>query len=100
MTLLSDKEFTKLTQLCRINCSPQEKEVLSHKIQRVVSYIDLLDELDTKGVTPCYQVTPTQPKVLREDEEGPLLSQEEFLSNAPSSIGGMIKVPAVMKTST
>ncbi len=100
MSLLDEKEFTKLTKLCRINCSSEEKEVLLPKIQRVVSYIELLNELDTKGVTPCYQVTPTSLEIMREDEEGPLLSREEFLLNAPSHIGGMIKVPTVMKTST
>lgn len=100
MSLLDEKEFIKLTKLCRINCSSEEKEVLFHKIQRVVSYIDQLGELDTTGVTPCYQVTPAPSDVMRDDEEGPLLPREEFLSNAPSHIGGMIKVPAVMKTST
>ncbi|MES2198996.1 MAG: Asp-tRNA(Asn)/Glu-tRNA(Gln) amidotransferase subunit GatC [Chlamydiota bacterium] len=100
MSLFDEKEFTKLTKLCRINCSSDEKDVLFNKIQRVVSYIELLSELDTKDVIPCYQVTPALLEVMREDEEGPLLSREEFLSNAPSHIGGMIKVPAVMKTST
>lgn len=100
MSSLDENEFNKLTKLCRINCSSDEKEVLFDRIQKITSYIELLGELDTQGVTPCYQVTIASSEVMREDEEGPLLSREEFIGNAPSHIGGMIKVPCVMKTST
>ncbi|MBS0627786.1 MAG: Asp-tRNA(Asn)/Glu-tRNA(Gln) amidotransferase subunit GatC [Verrucomicrobia bacterium] len=99
MSLLNEEEFIKLTKLCRIQCSSDEKELFLQKIQRVISYMALLDEIDTKDTPPCYQVVPSLSEVTREDIEGPLLSREEFLSNAPSHIGGMIKVPTVMKTS-
>lgn len=100
MSLLEEEEFAKLTRLCRIACSEEEKKVLQQKISTVISYVAQLQELDTQGVAPCYQVNTSSSHLMREDEEGPLLSRDEFLSISPSHIGGMIKVPPVMKSST
>ncbi|MBI3236171.1 MAG: aspartyl/glutamyl-tRNA amidotransferase subunit C [Chlamydiales bacterium] len=38
--------------------------------------------------------------VMRKDEVGTPLSREEFLANAPSHVGGMVRVPPVIKTSS
>lgn len=99
MSLLNDEEFTKLTKLCRIQCSEEEKKIFSDNLEKVLSLMADLNEVNTENVLPCYQVMPVLTEVMRDDIEGPLLSREKFLSNAPSQIGGMIKVPAVMKTS-
>ena len=37
--------------------------------------------------------------VTREDVVGELLNREAFLANAPSHVGGMIRVPPVIKQS-
>jgi aspartyl-tRNA(Asn)/glutamyl-tRNA(Gln) amidotransferase subunit C len=100
MDLLNDEEFSKLSHLCRIACSEEEKKILKQKISRIISHVRDLQELDTEGVSPCYQVNTSSIHLMREDTEGPLLSREEFLSASPSHIGGMIKVPPVMKHST
>lgn len=97
---LNEEEFHKLTRLCKIKFSEEEKQIVLEKISKVIAHVAQLDELDTKDVRPCYQVVLAASDTMREDEEGPLLSREEFLANVPSHIGGMIKVPAVMKTST
>lgn len=99
MSLLNDDEFTKLTKLCRIQCSEEEKKKFSDNLKKILSLMADLGEVDTENVPPCYQVIPALTEIMRDDVEGPLLSREKFLSNAPSQIGGMIKVPSVMKTS-
>jgi Asp-tRNA(Asn)/Glu-tRNA(Gln) amidotransferase C subunit len=35
--------------------------------------------------------------VVRDDEPKDLLPREQFLSNAPDQVGGMIRVPPVLK---
>ena len=100
MDFLQDKEFAKLTQLCRIACTEEERQVLQQKISSIISYVAQLQEVETTNVTPCYQVNTAALHLMREDTEGPLLSREDFLSISPSHIGGMIKVPPVMKSST
>lgn len=97
---MDEEEFAKLTKLCRIECSPEEKEALFQNISKILSHIEQLNEVGTQDVTPCNQVLETMTNIMREDEIGPLLSREEFLSNAPAHIGGMIRVPTILKTST
>jgi aspartyl-tRNA(Asn)/glutamyl-tRNA(Gln) amidotransferase subunit C len=61
--------------------------------------MEALQEIDTAGVAPCNQVLQYDHDATRDDAVAELLSREEFLSNAPAHIGGMIKVPPVLKTS-
>ncbi|HCJ83322.1 MAG TPA: Asp-tRNA(Asn)/Glu-tRNA(Gln) amidotransferase subunit GatC, partial [Parachlamydiales bacterium] len=49
------------------------------------------------GVAPCNHVLPQLKNVLREDRAQETLSREEFLKNAPQHIGGMIRVPPVIR---
>ena len=97
---MDEKEFEKLTKLCRIECSQEEKETLFQNISNVLSHISQLNEIGTQDIAPCNQVLETMTNIMREDEVGPLLSREELLANAPSHIGGMIRVPTIIKTST
>ena len=96
---LDEKEFLKLTKLCRIECSPEEKEKLLSNISKILSYVSLLEELGTQDEEPCYQVLDSVNNILRQDEVGETLPADVFLSNAPH-IGGMIKLPPILKTST
>jgi aspartyl-tRNA(Asn)/glutamyl-tRNA(Gln) amidotransferase subunit C len=89
-----------LTKLCRIECSQEEKEKLFEKLSNILSYMDLLGEVGTQDITPCNQVIETLNNIMREDKVGETLSREEFLANSPSHIGGMIKIPPVLKTAT
>ena len=99
MSHLDEKEFAKLTKLCRIECTQEEKQKLFNNVSRIVSYVAQLDELDTQGVEPCNHAVATVTNVMREDQTGETLPRETFLANAPSHIGGMIRVPSVIKMS-
>lgn len=96
MEILTEEEFLKLTQLCRIECTDEEKKTLCSNISKILAYIDLLQEVDTKDVPPCSQVMELLSNVMREDKVGPALPREEFLFNAPAHIGGMIRVPPII----
>ncbi|GAB4231271.1 MAG: Asp-tRNA(Asn)/Glu-tRNA(Gln) amidotransferase subunit GatC [Chlamydiales bacterium] len=86
-----------LTELCRIGCPEEEEEELLADLNSIFGYIDLLQELDTENVEPCAHVIEGMVNVMREDHVGETLSRKEFLENAPDQIGGMIKVPTVVK---
>ena len=69
-------------------------------IQKVLGYVEQLKEVDTEGVASCNFVLRSMLKnQMRDDEVKELLSREQFLGNAPDQIGGMIRVPSVMKAS-
>ena len=97
MEKFNEKELEKLTKLCRIECTEEEKKALHHHLAKILQYIDQLNEVDTEGVEPCYRVLENLSNVMREDQIGETLSRELFLANAPAHTGGMVRVPPVIK---
>ncbi len=97
MEEFDEKELDKLAHLCRIECTEEEKKQLHQKLARILKYVEQLSEIPTEGVEPCYTVLETLTNVMREDEVGETLSRDLFLANAPSHVGGMIRVPPVIK---
>lgn len=94
---MNKEELNKLARLCRISCTPEEEEKFVESIGQVLTYIEELKKVDTQGVPCCNMVLETLSNVMREDIPGQLLSREAFLANAPSHVGGMVKVPPVLK---
>ncbi len=99
MPKIDQKTVQYLTQLSRIACSEKEQEKLLKDLQQIVDYIDLMQEIDTEGLTPCYQVLDESVNVMREDTIGEILPRDVFLDNAPAHKEGMIIVPPVIKNS-
>lgn len=86
-----------LIQLSRIDCSPEEQESLLKDLKAILSYFEQLEEIDTKDVIPCLNVLEGMTNVTRDDVVGEPMPRELFLANAPSQVGGMIRVPPVLK---
>jgi aspartyl-tRNA(Asn)/glutamyl-tRNA(Gln) amidotransferase subunit C len=99
MALLDKKTVDKLTQLSRIRCTEPEKEALLKDLKKILNYMEQLKEIDTENVPPCSHVLEDMVNVTREDIVGPTMPRDTFLANAPSHIGGMIRVPPVIKNS-
>jgi aspartyl-tRNA(Asn)/glutamyl-tRNA(Gln) amidotransferase subunit C len=98
MSNFTDLDFEHLSKLCKLEFSPEEKAELFDSVQKVLGYVEQLNEVDTEGVPSCNFVLRTMLKnQLREDEVKGLLLKEQFLANAPDQIGGMVRVPSVMK---
>lgn len=97
MTQLNDSDIEKLTKLCRIECTEEEKKKLKANLTKILDYMTQLREVNTDDVPPCNQVLEELKNVLREDEVKDVLSREVFLANAPAHTGGMIRVPPVIK---
>src|SRR5882724_6048494 len=99
MPQFDEKELNDLMRLCRINCTAEEKEKLRDSLSKVLKYVELLKEVDTEGVEPCWRVFETGTHATRQDVVGDTLEREVFLANAPSHVGGMVRVPPVIKFS-
>ncbi len=97
MAEFDEKELIRLTKLCRIECTEEEKRTLYQQLAKILDYIEQLKEVDTEGVDPCYRVLETLINVMREDEIGDTLPRDLFLANAPAHMGGMVRVPPVIK---
>lgn len=99
MAKLDKQTIQTLTQLSRIDCSEEEQEALLRDLENILVYFEQLQEIDTSHVTPCRQVLEGMANVMRDDVVGETMPREAFLNNAPSQIGGMIRIPPVMKAS-
>ena len=66
-------------------------------LKRILDFIDLLDQVDTEGVPTCDFVLKNHRQLLREDRVEEILPRDEFLKNAPDHMGGMVKVPPIIR---
>jgi aspartyl-tRNA(Asn)/glutamyl-tRNA(Gln) amidotransferase subunit C len=99
MSKFNEQTVSNLEKLCRIQCTPEEEKDILNSLSRILEYVDLINEVDLTDVPTCNFVLKEMVKrELREDEVKDLMSSEQFLANAPDRIGGMIRVPPVMKT--
>lgn len=97
MSKFDKKKLSALSQLARIQCSEEEQEKLSSNLNKILTYIDQLKEVETEGVPTCNHVLEEIANVMREDEPGEALETQTFLANSPSHVGGMVRVPPVIK---
>lgn len=96
MAKLDKETIQQLTGLCRIDCTEEEKESLLNDLKKILAYIEQLQEVDTENVIPCNHILEEMANVMREDIVCQVLDREKFLANAPSHIGGMVRVPPVI----
>jgi len=92
---VSLKDVDKIATLAKLKFSDNEKEKLQKDLNKILEYIDQLNELDLEGVEPLENINETE-NVLRKDEVYNWLTTEEALKNAPSKTGKFFKVPKVL----
>lgn len=94
------KDLDHLKKLCRLDFTPEEETDVLASLQTILTQIESLKQIDTKGVETCSHVLREGWKTqLREDTANNDLSREQFLANAPDQIGGMVRVPPILKPS-
>jgi aspartyl-tRNA(Asn)/glutamyl-tRNA(Gln) amidotransferase subunit C len=93
---VNDALLDKLADLARLDIEPAEREGLKHDLQKMISFVEKLQELDTGGAGPQLHMTDAS-NVLREDVVQGSISREEGLKNAPDTDGVFFKVPKVIK---
>ena len=96
MSTISNDDVRGLAQVSNIQLSDEETESLKVDIANILTYIDMLGELDTEGVEPTYQVNGLQ-NVFRADEVNQgAVKREHLLALAPESLDNQVKVPKVL----
>lgn len=88
-------EVRHLAALSEINLTDNELTSLTTDIDNIVNYINQLDELDTDGVEPTFQLTGLQ-NVWRPDEIQPQVPRQQLLNLAPATEDNQVKVPKVL----
>ncbi len=86
----------KLAHLARLKFNDAEKTEIKADLQRMIAFVEKLNELDLEGVEPLLHMSD-EINVLREDEVKGSISREEALQNAPLHDAQFFKVPKVIK---
>ena len=94
---IDKKTVTKVALLARLELDEKESEAYSTQLAAILSYIDKLNEIDTKNVLPTSHVLPALKNVFRKDSLKDSLDAADALSNAPSKESDFFKVPQVIE---
>ena len=93
---ITREEIDHLAMLSNFSLSDAEADSLGSDLNQIIEYISQLDELDTEGVEPTYQVFEME-NVWRDDEiKTQEADREELLALAPEQQENQIKVPKVL----
>jgi aspartyl-tRNA(Asn)/glutamyl-tRNA(Gln) amidotransferase subunit C len=93
---ISKEQVEHVARLARLEVSEDEKAMFARQLSGILTYMDQLKELDTKGVEPTATVLPTD-NVFRDDNVRPSLPQEKALANAPDQADGFFRVPKILE---
>jgi aspartyl-tRNA(Asn)/glutamyl-tRNA(Gln) amidotransferase subunit C len=93
---VNDEMVDKLAHLARLQFNDTEKIAIKTDLQRMIQFVEKLNELDTTGVEPLLHMSDGV-NVLREDEVKGSIERTEGLKNAPIQDGVFFKVPKVIK---
>ena len=93
---VNDAMIEKLAHLSRLKFNDTEKEEIKHDLQRMIAFVEKLNELDLEGVEPLIHMSD-EINVLREDVVEGSIGREEALKNAPLHDEQFFKVPKVIK---
>jgi aspartyl-tRNA(Asn)/glutamyl-tRNA(Gln) amidotransferase subunit C len=86
----------KLAHLSRLQFNETEKAEIKNDLQRMIAFVDKLNELKLDGVEPLLFMSE-EVNVLREDEIKGSISRSAALKNAPFHDEQFFKVPKVIK---
>ncbi|MEO6547350.1 MAG: Asp-tRNA(Asn)/Glu-tRNA(Gln) amidotransferase subunit GatC [Ferruginibacter sp.] len=93
---VNDALVDKLANLARLQFDELEKSAIKNDLQRMIQFVEKLNELDTSGVAPLLHMSDNI-NVLREDEVKGSITCEEGFKNAPLHDEQFFKVPKVIK---
>jgi aspartyl-tRNA(Asn)/glutamyl-tRNA(Gln) amidotransferase subunit C len=92
---ISRQEVEHVALLARLHLTDSEIEQFTGQLDAILTYVDKLNELDTRNVEPTSHVIDVG-NVLREDRVHDSIPVEEALANAPDPDKGFFKVPRIL----
>ena len=90
--VISDETMEYVGILAKLELKDEEKESARQDMQKMLDYVDKLNELDTSKVEPMTHIFEMR-NVFREDEVTNGDDRDAMLANAPEVKEGQYKVP-------
>ncbi len=92
---VSREEVQRVAALARLELTPDEEGLLVEHFDRVLSYMEKLNEIDTDNVEPMAHAVEV-PSPLREDRVTSTANTQLLLGNAPARYRDFFQVPKVL----
>ena len=92
MKVIDDAVIENVSILAKLELSEEEKVQAKRDMEKMLAYIDQLDELNTEEIEPMPHIFPVE-NVFREDIVTNGDMREMILANAPAEKSGMFVVP-------
>lgn len=93
---ITEETVDKVAELAKLEFSADEKRGLIQDMDKILTFMDKLNELDTDGVEPLIYMTD-EVNALRKDEVISDITHEEALKNAPKKDSDYFRVPKVLE---
>lgn len=93
---VTDAMVDKLAHLSRLQFDETEKKEIKNDLQRMIGFVEKLNELNLDGVEPMLFMSE-EVNVLRDDEVKGSVSRSAALKNAPGHDDQFFKVPKVIR---
>ncbi|MBS1936332.1 MAG: Asp-tRNA(Asn)/Glu-tRNA(Gln) amidotransferase subunit GatC [Bacteroidetes bacterium] len=93
---IDEKNLDRIAELARIDMTdPAVRASTLVDMERVISFVEVLAQVDTAGVEPLIFMTAEE-DVLRADEPAMEITKEMAMANAPVKDSDYFKVPRVV----
>ena len=89
---ISDEMIDYIGILARLKLKDEEKESAKIEMEKIINYMDTLNQLDTTGIEAMSHAFPVK-NVFREDVVQPSTDRDVITANAPNSKDGCFVVP-------
>ena len=93
---ISDEVMANTELLAKLALTDEEREKSRQEMEKILGYVDKLNELDTEGVEPLISLFPVE-NVFREDKIEKSFDRDEILKNAPQKQRGCVVVPQTVE---
>lgn len=93
---ISDETMKTVMELGKLSLPAGQEEAVKKDLEKILAYMDRMDELDTERVEPMPYVLPLE-NIFREDEVEPSQDRAELLANAPEQKDGCFVVPKAVE---
>jgi len=93
---VNDAMVEKLAHLSRLQFNEKEKAEIKNDLQRMIAFVEKLNELDLDNVEPLLHMSD-EVNILRDDVVKGSVSRLQALQNAPIHDEQFFKVPKVIK---
>jgi aspartyl-tRNA(Asn)/glutamyl-tRNA(Gln) amidotransferase subunit C len=93
---ITREEVKRVAMLARLSLTAEEEERLTEQLDKILLYMEKLNELDTEGVEPLANVIDIV-NAFREDRLGQRFDTETLMANAPARKDNFLKVPKIIE---